>query len=214
MTFARLSLASLFVVVSTSFVGTADAASYHSIDKKAVRLQNKASKLYWELNAHFRHAAHYGQLRSNASQMYFLARDIHLLAHSRDGLNQMSHKLDRLDRLFHDTEDLLDHIIHDAEHGLGHIHGHLGHVQELVESMEHTLCSLRDEVRDLQYHRHHDHYYGPVWGHVDHGGHGPHGHGAHGGHGTHGRRGAHSGHGPHGGAISFGNGSFKIKFGF
>ena len=196
MTLARITIASLFMVVTASFAGIADAASYHSIDRKAVSLQNKASELYWEINAHFRHAAHYGELRSSASQMYFLSRDIHLLAHRSYGLNQMSFKLDRLDRLFHNTEDFIGHIVDDAEHGHGHIHGHLGHVRELVESMEHTLHSLRAEVKDLQYHEAHFH-------------------GGHGGHGWHGWHEVPGGHGHHGGhgVISFGNGSFKIKIG-
>ena len=197
MTMARTTIATLFVALIASVAGTANAASYLSVDTKAVRLQNQASQLYWEINAHFRHAAHFDHLRSDASQMYFLARDIHLLAHRSYGLNRMSYKLDELDRLFHHTEDLLQHIVDDAAHGHGHIHGHLGHVKELVECMENTLHRLRDEVKDLQHHQLHDHYHGLVWGGGGHGGHAGHG-----------------GHGPHGGAISFGNGSFRIRFGF
>ena len=201
MTLARTTIASLFVVVTACFVSSANAGGYDSIDGKAVRLQAKASQLYWEFNAHFRHAEHYWHLRSDASQMYFLARDIHLLAHSNYGLSQMSRKLDRLDELFHHVEDLVEHIERDAVHGHGHIHGHVGHVHELLCSMERTLHSLRAEVKDLEYHLHHAHSYGPVWG----GGHGPHGH--------HGEHAGHGGHRNRGRSISFGNGSFRISFG-
>ena len=207
MTFARTTIASLLVAVAASLATTANAASYHSIDAKAVKLQSKASQLYWEFNLHFRHAAHFDHLRSDASQMYFLARDIHLLAHSNYGLSRMSRKLDQLDALFHHVEDLLNHIVEDAEHGHGHIHGHLGHVKELVESMECTLHSLRAEVKDLEHHLYYSQFHGPAWGHTGHVPHG--GHGYHGGHGGHNNHGKH-----HKNSISFGNGSFKIRFGF
>ncbi len=211
MTLARTTIAALTVAIAGTLAPNAAAATYHSVDVKATNLQRKAAGLYWEFNAHFRHSAHFGHLRSDAAQLYGLARDIHLLAHRSHGLDQMAYKLDRADALFHHMEELIEHIVHDAEHGHGHIHGDLCHVRSQVESFERTLHNLRAEVRDLRYYQalhFHDHF-------DDHylGGHGVHGHSVQ----RHGvnrhsvRR--HSDHRREGGSISFGNGSFRIRFG-
>lgn len=175
-------------------IGTqsASAASYSHIDRLALELRGDAGRLYSEFRQHYRHAAHYRHLISDASQMYRLADHIHDLAH-RGTLGHMDSDLEKLDRLFHHLEGLVDEIEHDARHDHfghgGHTHGNTRHVRRLLDQMEDTLHHLHDDIRSA---RRPTIY--PVPGHVRPAPHRiPH----------HGGRG-----------IAFGNGQFQLRLGF
>ena len=217
MTLARTTIAALIVTMAASFTASVEAASYRSVDSEAVRLQQQASLLYWEVNQHYRHAAHFEHMRGDVSQMYLLARDIHLLAHRSYGLERMAYKLDMLASLLHHFEELVEHIEHNPFHGVGHVHGQGCQLRRLLESMEQTLHSLRAEVRALRCHQTRfrgGHGWlggpgGPGW-HDGHAGHGglasPRGHVGLAGHSRH------AGHGGQPG-FSFGGGGFRIRIG-
>lgn len=191
----RTTLAALAATFTLTAVASADV--YDHIDRLALQLQLQARDLYGEV-AHYRHTSEYGHLRSDASRMFYLAKHVHEVAHRHGNVAHLERDVRELDRLFHHTQGLIYRIEHNAQyHGDGHVHGHTGHVKGLLAKMEGTLHHLQADLRELRSH----------WqpGH----GHGGHGHGGHGhGHGAH-------GHGAHGGGVgvSFGNGSFRIRFG-
>jgi hypothetical protein len=172
MTFAHTSLTALVAALAVSTGSTASATSYRHIDELALELQRLSSKLRNEFKLHYRHAAHYGHLRNDATEMYQLAAHVHELAHHRRSLAHIDHDLNRLDALFHHLEELVAHIEHDAHVGHGHVDGHTGHVEALMTAVENTLHHLHSDVQHLRNHQPRRKVYHPHGGHGSHVGHG------------------------------------------
>ncbi|MGH7129493.1 MAG: hypothetical protein ACREIV_13065 [Planctomycetaceae bacterium] len=137
--------------------------TYHHIDELAFDVQKYTSSLYWEFRHHYSHTPDYQHLISDASQMYYLAKHIHEIAHHHGSVYHLEHDLEKLDRLFHHLENLVDEIEHEAFHGHGHVHGHTGHVRSMLRRTESLIHHLQRDVRELAAeldHHHHDHHHG------------------------------------------------------
>ena len=147
----------------------ANAASFGHVDSLAQQLTRQSSELYREFRLHYRHAAHYKHLMSDAAAIYRTAHHIHTVAHL-GSVEHLDRDLRDLDRQFHHLEDLVAEIHDDAHHGHfgqlghgGHVHGDVRHVRRLMRQMEDTIHHLRDDIRELLHdrhdHGHHDVHY-------------------------------------------------------
>ncbi|MCA9269163.1 MAG: hypothetical protein KDA41_11865 [Planctomycetales bacterium] len=204
MTFNRLTIAAAVLCIAGA-ANQAQAAGYAHLDGLAVSMQSQARDLYNEFGLHFRHAAHFDHLRSDAANLYYLARHVHEVAHAGGATHHLEADLAQLDSVFHHLEDLVAHIEDDAHFGGGHIHGSTYHVQLKLRQMETTIHHMQSDVTEMLHPIDHFHGFGGPYGgghlHDDHDDH--HGHG-----------------GPvvvhsfgNGGGISFGSGGIRIRFG-
>jgi hypothetical protein len=146
MTYQKTLLTSLALAALAFTTTTANADTYHHIDKLAVEVQSQSRQLMSEFSRHYRHKSGYSHLRSDALQLYRVAAHIHTVAHQSGSIHHLRNDLERADKLFHHLEEVFART--DLSFG-GHTHGNTNHAFELMHDLEMNLHHLKRDIDSL-----------------------------------------------------------------
>ncbi len=153
MAFSKTILLATVALACVTFTTTsANADTYHHVDRLAVKMQSQTRELISEFSLHYRHKSGYSHLRNDAIQLYRVAAHVHSVAHQSGNVHHLRDDLQKADRLFHHMERVLAHT--DRSFG-GHMHGAAHHVFELMHDIEMNLHHLKRDIESLDDDAHH-----------------------------------------------------------
>jgi hypothetical protein len=153
MTYRKTTLLTSLALAALAFTTTsANADTYHHIDKMAVEMQSRSRELLSDFSRHYRYKAGYSHLRSDALQLYRAATHLHSMAHQHRNVHHMRSDYNKMDRLFHHLQEAL--AATEQSFG-GHTHGNTQHVFELMHDFEDNLHHLDRDLKSLEAATHH-----------------------------------------------------------
>ena len=145
---SKSTLLATVVALSSLASQTASAGHGDELIHLSHDLEEVASGLQTEFQAHYSHTTAYRHLLADAAGIQSRAEHIHRLAHDpRVSLHHLEADLQQLDELSHHLHDLVDRT--DAGY-YGHVHGHTGHVHELMASVTSVIHTMEREVFAMQ----------------------------------------------------------------
>jgi hypothetical protein len=127
--------------------GAAQARSYAHLDHVARQLQRQARDLHDEVHAHFCNTRLYRHLDQHVAEMERLAAHLHEVAHRRGSILHLRADVSRLDRLYHDVEDLVDALARYREVD----RRALTHLRRNLAQIGCTLHHLQDDLDRQSY---------------------------------------------------------------